>query len=124
MTDRYYNPGQPCSFGGLPIAERYLKGNVNDFLIWQDAYTLHRPIRHCFRRRHTFLKYAWVRSLKNKSGLRVKEAFESRLREKVSLYLQSDKDTEFNNTLFQGQLAEYVIKFYTSENDDIKAAIV
>ena len=28
MTDRYYNPGQPGSFGGLPITERYLKGNV------------------------------------------------------------------------------------------------
>ena len=30
----------------------------------------------------------------------------------------------FNNTLFQGQLTEYKIKFYTSENDDIKAAVV
>ena len=52
MTDRYYNPGQPGSFAGLPTAERYLKGNVNDFLIRQDAYTLHRPIR----RRQIFTK--------------------------------------------------------------------
>ena len=59
----------------------------------------------------TFSKYAWVRPFKNKSGLCVKEAFESILREKVPLYLQSDKDTEFKNTLFQGQLAEYEIKF-------------
>ena len=72
----------------------------------------------------TFSKYAWVRSLKNKSGLCVKEAFESILREKGPLYLQTDKGTEFKNTLFQSQLAEYEIKFYTSENDDIKAAIV
>ena len=43
---------------------------------------------------------------------------------KSPLYLQTDKGTEFNNTLFQGQLAEYEIKFYTSENDEIKAAIV
>ena len=42
MTDRYYNPGQTGSFGGLPIAERYLNENVKDFLIRQDAYTLHR----------------------------------------------------------------------------------
>ena len=130
MTDRYYNPAQPGSFGGLPIAERCLKGNVKDFLIRQDVYTLHRPIRHRFRPRKiftkgihdlwevdlvdmqsfslyndgvkylltcidTFLKYAWVRLLKNKSGLCVKEAFESILEEKVLLYLQTHKGIEF-----------------------------
>ena len=159
MTDRYYNPAQPGSFGGLPIAERYLKGNVKDFLIRQDADTLHRPIRHRFRRRKiftkeindlwqadlvdmqslslhndgvkylltgidTFSKYAWVRPLKNKSGLCVKKAFESILKEKVPLYLQSDKGTEFKNTLFQSQLTEYEIKFYMPQNDDIKSPIV
>ena len=148
MTKRYYNPRQPGSFGGLPIAERYLKENVTDFLIRQDTYTLHRPIRHRFRRRQifskrihdlwqadlvdmkslvlhndgvrylltcidTFSKYAWVRSLKNKSGLCVKEAFESISEEKFPLYLQTDKGTEFKNTLFQDQLTEYKIKFYT-----------
>ena len=46
------------------------------------------------------------------------------MQEKVPLYLQTDKGTEFENTLFQSQLAEYEIQFYTSENDDIKAAIV
>ena len=55
----------------------------------------------------TFSKYTLVRPLKNKSGLCVKEAFESILREKVHLYLQTGKGTEFKNTLFQGQLAEY-----------------
>ena len=112
MTERYYNPRQPGSFGGLPIAERYLKGNVKYFLIRQDAYALHRPIRHRLRRGQIFTKgihdlrladlidmqslalhndgvkylltcidkfskYACARSLKNKSGLCVKEAFES-----------------------------------------------
>ena len=43
---------------------------------------------------------------------------------KVPLYLQTYKFTKFKNTLFQVQLPEYKIKFYTSENDDIKAAIV
>ena len=42
---------------------------------------------------------------------------------KIPLYLQTDKGTEFKNTLFQGQLTKYKIKFYTSENDEIKAAI-
>ena len=57
--------------------------------------------------------------MKNKSGLYVKEAFETILRDNVPLYLQTDKGTEFKNTM-----AEYEIKFYASENDDIKAAIV
>ena len=39
ITERYYNPG-----------------HVKDFLIRQDAYTLHRPIRHRFRRRQIFTK--------------------------------------------------------------------
>ena len=56
MADQYYKPGQPGSFGGLPIAERYLKGNVTDFLIRQDAFNLHRPIRHRFRCRQIFTK--------------------------------------------------------------------
>ena len=55
-TDRYYNSGQLGSFEGLPIAERYLKWKVKDFLIRQDEYTLHRPIRHRFRRRQIFTK--------------------------------------------------------------------
>ena len=135
MADLYYNSGQPGSFGGLPIAERYLKGNIKDFLIRQDAYTLHRPIRRRFRCRKiftngiddlwqadlvdmqslslhndgikylltcidTFSKYAWVRPLKNKSGLCVKEEFKSILRETAPLYLQTVKGTEFKNTLF------------------------
>ena len=72
---------------------------------------------------NTFSKYAWVRRLKNKSGLCVAEAFKSILEENAPLYLQTDKGTELKNTLFQGQLKEYKIKFYTSESDDIKADI-
>ena len=81
-------------------------------------------VKYLFTCIDTFSKYAWVRSLKSKSGLCVKEEFECILREIVPLYLQTDKGTEFKNNLFQGQLAEYEMKFYTSENDDIKAAIV
>ena len=38
--------------------------------------------------------------------------------------MQADKGTEFKNTMFQGQLKEFKIKVYASENDSIKAAIV
>ena len=37
---------------------------------------------------------------------------------------QSDKGTEYKNAQFQSMLKEYDIRFYISENDDIKAAIV
>ena len=158
ITDRYYNPCQPGSFGGLPIAKRYLIGNVRDFSIRQDAYTLQRPIRHRFRRRQiftkgiddlwqanfvdmqslalrndgvkylltcidTFSKYAWVRPLKNKSGLRAKEAFESILKEKSSSPCRLTK-VPSSKILFPCQLTVHKKKFYTSENYDIKAAIV
>jgi len=38
--------------------------------------------------------------------------------------VQSDKGTEFVNFTFQAMLRRRGIKFYTSENEDIKAAVV
>ena len=56
MNRLYFDPRQPGSFGGLPVAERYLKRYVESWLIREDAYTLHKPLRHRFRRRQTFTK--------------------------------------------------------------------
>ena len=38
--------------------------------------------------------------------------------------VQSDKGTEFLNSTFQAMLRRHGIKFYTSENEDLKAAVV
>ena len=38
--------------------------------------------------------------------------------------VQSDKGTEFLNSTFQSMLKQHNIKFYTSENEDMKAAVV
>ena len=38
--------------------------------------------------------------------------------------VQSDKGTEFLNSTFQSMLKRHAIKFYTSENEDLKAAVV
>ena len=38
--------------------------------------------------------------------------------------VQSDKGTEFLNTAFQSMTKRYDMKFYTSENEGIKAAVV
>ena len=56
MNRLYFDPRQPGSFGGLPAAERYLKRDVKSWLIRQDVYTLHKPVRHRFRHRRTITK--------------------------------------------------------------------
>jgi len=38
--------------------------------------------------------------------------------------VQSDKGTEFLNSTFQSMVCRSDVKFYTSENEDIKAAVV
>jgi len=71
-----------------------------------------------------FGKFAWVRPLKNKSGASLREAFASIIVDRKPNFLQSDKGREFLNTAFQSLLSENGIKFYTSQNDDIKCAVV
>jgi len=39
-------------------------------------------------------------------------------------YLQTNNGTEFLNVTFQSLLAENNIKFYTSQNEDIKCIVV
>ena len=74
--------------------------------------------------RHVFKVCLGSTPKKNKYGQSVAEAFKSILNEEIPLMLQSDKGTEFRNVQFQSLLKEYDIRFYASENDDIKAAIV
>ena len=38
--------------------------------------------------------------------------------------VQSDKGTEFLNSTFQSMLRRHGVRFYTSENEDLKAAVV
>jgi len=72
-----------------------------------------------------FSKRAWAVTTKTQTGREVSQAFEKIL---VDGYkpnmVQSDKGTEFLNSTFQSMLKQHDIKFYTSENEDIKAAVV
>jgi hypothetical protein len=72
----------------------------------------------------TFSKFAWVIPLKNKKADTVRDAFATLLTHRKRNLLQTDKGSEFINETFQRLLRENDIKFYTSENDDIKCAIV
>ena len=71
-----------------------------------------------------FSKYAWGVPLKTKTGREVAAAFETILEERKCTLLQGDKGAEWLNAPFQEMLRRHGIKFYTSENDDIKASIV
>ena len=71
-----------------------------------------------------FSRYAWAIPVKNKSATSIVEAFDSISDIRKPTYLQSDKGTEFLNSAFQSYLKANDIAFYTSENDDIKCALV
>lgn len=71
-----------------------------------------------------FSKYAWCIPLKTKGGREVTAAFERILDDKQCTMLQTDKGTEWLNGSFQAMLRARNVRFYTSENDDIKASIV
>jgi len=160
--DRYVVANEPGSFGGVENLQRYsakpLK-EVSQWLMGQDAYTLHKPLRKTFRRRRTyskgindlfqadladmsalarqndgnryiltcidvFSKRAWAIPLKTKSGDCVKEAFEKIFEDEIPNMIQTDKGTEFLNSTVQALFARHDVKHYTSENEDIKAAVV
>jgi transposase InsO family protein len=71
-----------------------------------------------------FSKYARVEPLKNKSGTTLTIAFAKMIEKQQCTLLQTDKGSEFLNASFQKLLKDRNIRHYTSENDDIKAAVV
>lgn len=71
-----------------------------------------------------FSRYAWAVPIKNKNSKSVTEAFASLLNLRKPTFVQSDKGSEFVNTSFQNLLTANDIRHYTSENDDIKCALV
>jgi len=71
-----------------------------------------------------FTKRAWAVPIRTKSARDVVEAFEKILADQKCTMVQSDKGTEFLNTSFQSMLRRHGIHFFTSENEDLKAAVV
>src|SRR3989454_2894268 len=160
--ETYFNSRHAGSFGGVRGLVRHGKVDskkVREWLMGQNAYTLHKQSKTRFRRRKTyssgiddlwqadlvdlsslssyndsyrylltaidvFSRFARAIPLKNKSGNTLVKAFSSLITERKPNYLQTDKGTEFLNSAFQKLLRDNDIKFYTSENDDIKCALV
>jgi len=70
---------------------------------------------------HVFSKTAWAVPIARKSARDVVEAFEKILADQKCTMVQSDKGTEFLNSTM---LKRHGRKFYTSENEDLKASVV
>ncbi len=71
-----------------------------------------------------FSKYAWARTLKNKSGVEVTKAFKSIVEEgRVPKKLQTDRRTEFFNKHFQGLMKKYDVHHFATATD-LKASVV
>ena len=68
-------------------------------------------------------KYAYAIPLKNKTGKSVRDAIASIFADRLPNFVQCDKGTEFLNRDVQQLLKDNDVKFYTTENDTIKASI-
>ena len=146
------SPGSFGSVRNLQCYSGRSEHEIEKFLRSQDAYTLHKSRRIRFPRRKTyskgigdlfqidlvdlygmrylltcidvFSKRVWVVPVRKKSARDVAEAFEKILADEKCNMVQSDKGTEFLNSTFQSMLSRHGIKFHTSENEDLKAAVV
>lgn len=71
-----------------------------------------------------FSRLAFVVPLKNKAATTMTRAFESILKKHPTKYLQTDKGMEFRNKQFQTMLKKHKVHFFTTQNEDIKAAVI
>ena len=71
-----------------------------------------------------FSKFAWTYGIKNKTGLNVASALDMVLTKNKFHSLQTDKGKEFYNVAVKSILEKHKINHFSTENDDIKAAIV
>ena len=71
-----------------------------------------------------FSKYSWVIPLKDKRGITIKNALEKIFNERKQKFLWTDKGKEFYNKQVQDLLNENNIKLYSTNNSEIKSAVI
>jgi transposase InsO family protein len=73
-----------------------------------------------------FSKYAWVTPLKDKTASSLTIAMKDILKksQRIPLHLQTDKGSEFVNAQMKQLMKDNGINFYTSQNEETKAAFV
>ena len=72
-----------------------------------------------------FSKYLFVETLQDKKATTVLKAFKKILEngERRPEVIYTDKGGEFNNTLLKRELKKYNIKYFTTQNEDIKNSV-
>ena len=71
-----------------------------------------------------FSKYAWAVPIRKKTGAEITRAFESIFAQRKPEKIQTDKGTEFINRETQKLFADHNIHWFTTENVEIKCAVV
>ena len=71
-----------------------------------------------------FSKYSWVILLKDKKGITIKNALQKIFKERKPKFLWTDRGTEFYNKQVQDLLNENNIKLYSTNNSEIKSAVI
>ena len=71
-----------------------------------------------------FSKFAWVIPLKNKRGITIKNALEKIFNKRKPKFLWTDNGKEFYNKQVQDLLNENNIKLYSTNNSEIKSAVI
>ena len=71
-----------------------------------------------------FSKYSWVIPLKDKKGITIKNALEKIFKQRKPKFLWTDKGKEFYNKQVQDLLNENNIKLYSTNNSEIKSAVI
>lgn len=72
----------------------------------------------------TFSRYAWVKTLKTKSGKELADAFQEIFAEEIPASIQTDNGKEFKNKDVQDLFQNHNIRFFTTTDEDIKCAMV
>ena len=95
-----------------------------DLVEMQKFAKLNRGYRYLLTCIDIFSKFAWVIPLKDKKGITIKNALQKIFNKRKPKYLWTDKGTEFYNKQVQDLLNENNIKLYSTNNSEIKSAVV
>ena len=71
-----------------------------------------------------FSKFSWVISLKDKKGITIRNALQKIFNKRKPKFLWTDKGKEFYNKQVQDLLNENNIKLYSTNNSEIKSAVI
>ena len=108
---------------------RIIVNNINeifaaDLVEMQKFAKLNKGYRYLLTCIDIFSKYSWVIPLKDKKGITIKNALEKIFNKRKPKFLWTDNGKEFYNKQVQDLLNENNIKLYSTNNSEIKSAVI